>query len=268
MPRACTSSWWLFPPRTRELQLDEKWAFVYQKQKHCDLEDPADHHAGDCWDHVCFDPEHRLVLGVISGKRSGSLVLELVKKVRQQLQERVPRLVTSDEFGPYAQAIDLVFRQPPRPLPSGQGRKRAPQPPPKPLNYATVCKRRENGRVVEVTPQIVFGTEASVAQALKQSTASSAINTAFLERHNATDRHRNARKARRTYRFSKDWDVHVAVGYFSYYSYNFCWCVRSLRQRIAKGRYRPRTPAMSAGLADHVWSLREWLAYPVIGLSP
>ncbi|MCY2950750.1 MAG: hypothetical protein NTU53_02090, partial [Planctomycetota bacterium] len=65
---------------------------------------------------------------------------------------------------------------------------------------------------------------------------------------------------------SKDWDIHREVTYFSYYTYNFCWCVRTLR-RWRQGRWRRCTPAMSAGLADHPWSLREWLSYPVIGLS-
>lgn len=217
---------------------------------------------------MAFDPEHRLVLGLISGKRSGSCVLELVRQVRRQLHGRTPRLLTSDNFGPYAKAIDLVFRHPPRPVPSGQGRRHPPQPPPQAVNHATVCKQRRQGRVVAVSTRIVFGTEASVAAALQASRVSSAINTSFLERHHATDRHRNARKARRSYRFSKDWDLHRAVGAFTYYSYNFCWCVRTLRVKVGRRRYRSRTPAIAAGLADHLWSLQEWLAHTVTGLSP
>ena len=65
---------------------------------------------------------------------------------------------------------------------------------------------------------------------------------------------------RRTYRFSKDWDVHQAVT--ALYSGNFCWAVRTLREEAAPNRYRQRTPAMAAALADHVWSLEEWLLFP------
>lgn len=252
------------------MQLDEKWAFVYRKQKQCDAEQREDHQRGDCWDHVAFDAEHRLVLNVVCGKRSASRILELMRKVKTQLRDRVPGLITSDEFAPYATVLRLVFDPPPRPVPSGQGRKRPSRLQPKrkqKLNYATVCKRRENGRVVEVETKVVFGSKRSVARALKQSRVSRAINTSFLERHNATDRHRNARKARRTYRFSKDWEIHQAVTCFSYYTYNFCWPVRSLRRRIAKGRHQPRTPAMSAQLTDHVWTLAEWLSRPIPGLS-
>jgi hypothetical protein len=246
------------------LQLDEKWSFVAKKQKHCDLEDAQDHHKGDCWDHVAFDPESRLVLAVKVAKRSGSGVLELLKQVRGQLRERTPRLISSDNFSPYATCVELVFGQPKRPIPSGQGKERpAVTAASTPLNYATVCKHRRKGRVVKVEQKVVFGTQASVAAALKASKASSAVNTSFVERHNATDRHRNARKGRRTYRFSKDWTVHEAATLFTCYSYNFCWRVRTLRVKRKDGTHQPRTPAMAAGLTDHIWTINEWLNKPV-----
>ena len=63
-------------------------------------------------------------------------------------------------------------------------------------------------------------------------------------------------------RFSKLLDRHEALTYLTMYSYNFCWPVRTLRQKVGPRRYRQRTPAMAAGLADHVWSLREWISFP------
>jgi IS1 family transposase len=274
--------------------LDEKWSFVAKKQAGCDLEDAADHEKGDCWDHVAFDPEHRLVLDVEFGKRSGTRVKALLERVKTRLRGRVPRLVTTDEFAAYGTLLPRVWPEAGEPRrPDGRRARRArtcnppAQPKPDPaLNYATVCKQHEGGRVTSVRTRVVFGTEASVAEALAASKASTAVNTSFLERHNATDRHRNARKARRTYRFSKDWQVHEAVGRFTLFTYNFCHAVRTLRQRIRSGersrgggggggrgnarvapRYRRRTPAMAAGLADHVWTLAEWLARPVVGLA-
>jgi IS1 family transposase len=230
---------------------------------------------------VAFDPEHRLVLGVVFGKRSATRILKLMQTVKKQLNGRVPRLITSDQYVSYATVLRLLFESPPRPVPSGQGRKRPRLPRRKPsgLNYATICKQRENGHIVSVQTRIVLGSKKSVARALEQSRVSNKVNTSFMERHNATDRHRNARKARRTYRFSKDWDIHQAVGYFSYYTYNFCWCVRTLRKRIrfphrrgpkqrpGRQRFEPCTPAMAAKLTDHVWTLQEWLSRPIPGLS-
>src|SRR5262245_32606911 len=70
-------------------------------------------------------------------------------------------------------------------------------------------------------------------------------------------------KSWKTYRFSKDWEVHRAMTVFTLYSANFCWCVRTLREEIIpRKRYRQRTAAMAAGLADHVWTLKEWLLFP------
>ena len=90
------------------------------------------------------------------------------------------------------------------------------------------------------------------------------MRTSYLERHNATDRHRNARKGRKTYRFPKDWEAHEAMTCFTMFSYNFCWPVRTLRQGDRQSGYLQRTPAMAAGLTDHIWTLEEWLTFPAV----
>ena len=66
---------------------------------------------------------------------------------------------------------------------------------PEGLNYATVHKTRKKGRVVEVATRVIFGTAATVEAALAESAASRTVNTAFVERHNGTDRNRNAEGA-------------------------------------------------------------------------
>jgi len=99
--------------------------------------------------------------------------------------------------------------------------------------YDVVEKTRERGRGFNIATRVVFGTMAAVMSALGMSKACRAINTAFVERENATDRHCNARKARKTYRSSKDWRYHEAVTYLTLYAYNFCWPVRPTR-RIRK----------------------------------
>jgi hypothetical protein len=90
---------------------------------------------------------------------------------------------------------------------------------------------------------------------LRRSRASRTIDTSFVEQHHLTDRHHDARKSRKTYRFSKDRRMHEAMTYLTMYSYNFCWPVRTLRERDGDGPWRRRTPAMAAGLADHVGSI-------------
>jgi hypothetical protein len=103
-----------------------------------------------------------------------------------------------------------------------------------------------------------------VAGALERSRASRTIHTAFVERHHGTDRHHNARESRRTYRFSKDWRMHEAMTSLTMESDNYCGPVRAPRERTPGGAWRKRTPAMAAGLADQVWSLKEWLTFPAI----
>jgi IS1 family transposase len=257
---------WRFPPRTTEVQFDEKWAFVAKKEANCDRDDPADDHKGDCWDHVAFDPEHKLVVAVVPGKRTAANTEALVEEFRRRTGGRLMNLMTSDDYSAYEGAILNAYGRTVTPPRTGKpGRPKAPyKAPPPGLNYAVVTKRREKGRVVEVGTRVVFGTVAAVLLALGMSKVSRAINTAFVERENGTDRHRNARKARKTYRFSKDWRYHEAVTFLSLYCYNFCWPVRTLATQDDEGRGVKRSPAMAAGLTDHVWSMSEWLSRPTV----
>jgi hypothetical protein len=201
---------------------------------------------------------------VVPGRQSGEHTQLLVEDVQRRTGGRPLRLLTSDENPAYAEAILEVYGREVQPRRRGR-RGRKPKPvkvPPKGLTYATVHETRRKNRVVKVEARGVYGTKKAVRQALKESAVSEAVSTVYVERHNATDRHRNARKARKTYCFSKDWGVHEAMTYFAMYSSNFCWPVRTLRQGSRRKGYRQRTPARAAKLTDHVWTLAEWLSFP------
>ncbi|OWK35512.1 hypothetical protein [Fimbriiglobus ruber] len=254
---------WLFPPRTTEVQFDEKWSFVDRKEKNCA---PDEVRRGDCWDHTAIDPETRLIVSLVVGKRTSESVSAVVRDFHQRTGGRVLRLITSDELPAYPEAIRAAYGTTVTPPPTGRpGRPPGPRTvlPPE-VTYATVHKVRENGRVVQVDTRVVFGTMLAVALALTVSTVSRVVNTCFVERHNGTDRNRCSRKVRKTYAFSKDWETHRAATMLSHYSYNFCWPVRTLRVRDADGRWQKRTPAMATGLTDHVWSVSEWMTYPAV----
>ena len=98
--------------------------------------------------------------------------------------------------------------------------------------------------------------------ALLLSRVSRRVNTVFVERHHGSDRKRNRRKVRKTGCFSKDGQVHEALTYFTMYSDNFGWPVRTLRKKVGRRQYEPRTPARVAGLTDHIWTIQEWATYP------
>src|SRR5436305_5753755 len=105
-PRTPTTRSWLFPPATREVQFDEKWAFVGKKQKNCNPNDPDDDQCGDYWDFVAFDAEHRLVLAVVPGARSAENAEAIVAEAKERLGEQPPAPVTSDELPAHAPATE------------------------------------------------------------------------------------------------------------------------------------------------------------------
>jgi hypothetical protein len=134
--------------------------------------------------------------------------------------------------------------------------------------YATVNKTYRKGRVAKVRRTLVHGTEQELARALASSSSSSTINTAFVERHNGTDRCHNARKRRKTYEFSKDLAVHVAVSWWVVFCYNFHHLHRGLVQRLSDGSYLHRTPAMAIGLTEAPLSVAEIISTQVVGFTP
>jgi hypothetical protein len=262
-----TTNSWLFPPKTREVQFDEKWSFVGKKPEHCDPDDPADDQKGDWWDHIAYDPEHRLVVCVEPGARVGESVEAVVEGFKRRTEGRPMDLITSDEHRPYKEAILRAYGVEATTSPSGLAARVPRKIAPPSLCYAAVHKVRRLGRVVEIVIRLIFGTVALLDAALSASAVSHAVNVSFLERQHLTDRHRNARKRRKTYCFSKSWEAHEAATYFTLYSYNYCWPVRTLRTRSPDQTWQRRTPAMAAGLSDHVWSLAEWLNFPAVKLE-
>ena len=148
------------PPQPRAVQFDEKWACVGQKEKHGDPEEPADAKPGDNWAPVARDPEPRLVVRVVPGKRSTENVEKVGQDFRARTGGRPMTLSPSDEYPAYKAAILNASGQvgvPPRT--GNPGRPKAPYPgaPPE-LPYAPVHKTREKGRVGKVAFRGGFGT--------------------------------------------------------------------------------------------------------------
>jgi hypothetical protein len=157
-------------------------------------------------------------------------------------------------------------------------RRQAAGPAPKPrwmplpaLLYAQVVKQYRRRRVVHVRHRVVFGTLARVNQVL--AATGWQINTAFIERVNLTIRQHVAAVGRRVITLCKgEAGLRQQLVLYQTY-YNFCLPHAALRRPWPQPlptngmgsakTWRPRTPAMAAGLTDHVWSLREVLMYRV-----
>jgi hypothetical protein len=127
--------------------------------------------------------------------------------------------------------------------------------------------------VIGVRTHVVFGALDAVAMCLATSPVSQTVNTSFVERDNLTQRQSNRRLTRRTNGFSKDltWfekQVWVSLAY-----YHLVLPHESLHEllptpELTRGagslrKWRPRTPAMAAGMTDHVWTTSELLSYRV-----
>jgi len=137
------------------------------------------------------------------------------------------------------------------------------------LGYAQVEKHRQGSRVVDVNRRVIFGAPDEVlarAQGLRRSNGrKGTINTAYVERHNLTLREENGRLSRKTLAFSKKRrELQHQLDFWRAYA-NFVRPHRLLRAPAPSGsgprRWLPRTPAMAAGLATHVWTLDELLRY-------
>jgi hypothetical protein len=139
------------------------------------------------------------------------------------------------------------------------------------LLYAQVIKTVRRRRLVRVSHRVVFGTLAAVEQVL--STCGWQINTAFIERLNLSMRQHVAAIGRRVTTLCKHEDgVRQQLALYQVY-YNFCLPHASLRVPLPQllptngtgsaTQWRPRTPAMAAGLTERVWTLREVLRFRV-----
>jgi hypothetical protein len=139
------------------------------------------------------------------------------------------------------------------------------------LLIGQVVKRYAKRRVVSVVHRVVRGTAEvskpqAIAEVLRKTRTGTVINTAYIERLNATFRSALAPLARRGRAIAHLASTLTAGMYWVGCAYNFCWSHRSLRWRAGEGacrQWRECTPAMAAGLTDHPWTMAELLRYQV-----
>jgi IS1 family transposase len=257
--------------RVRQVQLDELFALLSAVKDGAVSEADAIARLERMsqWVWVAMDPESKLLLAIDVGNRTLAMAQRVVHQVAQMLVPDCAPLFLSDGFREYLTALLTHYGQWVQP-PRRQAQGPAPKPRWMPLPhllYAQVVKTVRRRRLVAVTHRVVFGTLEAVQQVLAP--LGGQINTAFVERINLTIRQHVAAVGRRVSTLCKGEDgVRQQLALYHAY-YNFCLPHAALRQPLPQPlpthgtgsatQWRPCTPAMAAGLTDHVWSLREVL---------
>jgi hypothetical protein len=217
---------------------------------------------GKVWMALALAVPSRLWLGgVISRHRDLSLITRLVRRVLACAATR-SILVCVDGLASYVTAFPQAFRQPIRTGRRGRPRLALPAG----FQLAQVVKHSAKRHVVGVTRRVVHGTLAGIEAVLTATATGTVINTAYIERLNATFRAHLAPLTRRGRAIAHTEAALTAGMWLVGTAYNFCWPHASLRQLApdhAPHKWLRRTPAMAAGLADHCWTLDELLRFQI-----
>jgi IS1 family transposase len=269
------SAYFLCALHLEQLQLDEGYA-VLRARKAGEISDEAAIkrlERSPYWVWTAMDPKSKLLLVVDVGSRTLAMAQRVVHQVTQVLAPDCVPVFLTEGLKHYGTALLTHFgswRHPERRQDKG--------PIPKPrwmplpgLLYAQVVKSYRRRRIVGIKHHVVFGTRLAIEEVLAQ--CGWTINTAFVERLNLDIRQRVAAIGRRVHTLCQgEAGLRDQSALFHVY-HNFVAPPTSLRQALAEPiptnghgsakRWRPCTPAMAAGLTDHVWSLTEVLFYRV-----
>ena len=214
---------------------------------------------GKRWIWTALDTTTRLIVCFLIGERT----LEDARCFLKDLILRVEKqpLFISDELPHYADGLKELFHKVVNPEQTGKpGRPKKPEKAiDENLDYATVHKTRENGRVVKVEKIVVYGSSERIEERLKES-ISNTINTSYVERSNLNWRLWDAHLIRKSLTFAKSIRWLRAKFAICVAFYNF---IRP-HETLSRGndrKFRPKTPAMAASMTNHIWSIKELIGY-------
>lgn len=218
----------------RELQLDEIWSFVGKHQRHVAPEDRGQGQQGDAWVWTAIDAHTKLIPCWHLGNRDAAAARTFIEDLASRLTSRVQ--ITTDALRAYVTAIDGVFGVD--------------------VDYARLVKvygappetirRYSPAEFVSAYTDVVTGNPDLTK-----------VSTSYVESHNLTMRMRNRRLTRLTNGYSKKWENHMHALSLYFMAYNFVHVHHTLTKE-RKGIHT--TPAMAAGVTDHVWKAEEIIA--------
>jgi hypothetical protein len=194
----------------------------------------------------------RLRVGRAIGKTEEEVAHALMAQLKERGHPDAPPAIATDGKGDYRTALVETWGE----VPPYQGRGRPPtqkQPQPE-WQYVQVIKERSGSRVTAVHIQVVYGDPAEVLERLGG-------HTAYVERTNLTSRQMNGRLVRKTLSYSKQLEALQAACAWEDWVYNLTRTVDTLAIPLREGqrRWQQQSPAMAAGLTDHLWTIKELL---------
>jgi len=212
----------------RRVQLDEIWSFVYAKAKNVPQEMTGTFGVGDVWTWTAICAETKIVPCWLVGPRDGEAATLFVRDLANRLSNRVQ--LTTDGHKPYLEAVEDAFGSE--------------------VDYAMLIKTygtAGEGATVTETKYSPGECTGCKQKAITGRPDAKHISTSFAERQNLTMRMMMRRFTRLTNAFSKKVENHAAAISLHFMYYNFCRVHQTLRS----------TPAMKAGVADHLWTVEE-----------
>lgn len=181
----------------------------------------------------------------------------MMSQIKDRSNPTEPPAIASDGNDSYPEAMLETWGK----IPEYTGRGRPPtrkQPQPE-WKCLQVTKHRSGGRLIGITHRVVYGDPKEVPNLM-------GLNTAYVERTNLTSRQMNGRMVRKTLSFSKKEKMLVASCAWEDWVYNLTRPVKSLRVEVNDGqrRWKSRSPAMAAGLTDHIWTIGELMRTVIV----
>ena len=184
------------------------------------------------------------------GKNEEDVAVVMMSQIRDRYNPIEPPAISSDGNDSYPEAMLEIWGK----LPEYTGRGRPPthkQPQPG-WKCLQVIKHRSGSRLIGITHRVVYGDPSEVPDFM-------GLNTAYVERTNLTSRQMNGRMVRKTLSFSKEEEMLRASCALEDVVYNLARPSKSLRVEVNNDqrRWEPRSPAMAAGITDHIWTIGE-----------
>jgi IS1 family transposase len=211
----------------KTIEADEIWSFVYSKARNVPEDRKDEFGVGDVWTWTALDADSKLIVNWYVGGRANEDAAAFMTDLAGRLRNRIQ--LTTDGHGAYPNAVGLAFRHN--------------------VDFAQLIKQYTTDRSVgRYSPPICTGARVRIDRGDPDPDR---ISTSYVERQNLTMRMGMRRFTRLTNGFSKKLDNHMAAIALHFLHYNFA------RPHTTLADPYPRTPAMAAGIADHVWTMQE-----------